>query len=198
MSASLAESALLQMNSHVFENVSNFAPPSFWQGRVPCVPNAGYGAFTDLVVFKTGFYSVQFFALRLISAISDAFVIMPGPAEKLEVIGLMSGCFLQENVLSPKLQFLVLDSLDNLANVSQFTVSMSILESQEHLVSFTGPVYHNLKFASSTSFCGHIRFWTLVEPISNGCQLTQRDMVVELQFISQPICVVSPCGPGKP
>jgi hypothetical protein len=103
--------ALLQMNSHVFENVSNFAPPSFWQGRLPCVPNAGCGAFTDLVVFKTGFYSVQFFALRLISAISDAFVIMSDPTENLEVIGLMSGCFLQEHVLSPKLQFLILDSL---------------------------------------------------------------------------------------
>jgi hypothetical protein len=114
----------------------------------------------------------------------------------------MSGCFLQEHVLSPKLQFLILDSLwleslDNLANVSQFTVFMSILESQELLDSCTDPVYHNLKFASSTSFWGHIRFWTSVETISNGCQLTQRDMVVELQFISKPICVVSPCGPGK-
>jgi hypothetical protein len=143
------------------------------------------------VIFRSGFFALRLSA-NVLDSTSNPFIIVPGSARMLHVSGIESGCFEQQSILSPQLQLLVTDSHGNPANISHFAVSARVLESQAPLASFTGFTYQNFKV--NRSFCGHILFDANLTQVV-GCNFYSSD--AQLQAVSKPLCVVSPCNPGE-
>jgi len=186
-------SSLLAGKLDSFQNASVFQ----WQGQFREAPVAGYGAYSDLVIFKSGWFAVRFSAVALEPAISEVFNVIPGPAKQLLVLGFESGCFFQEHVLSPQIQIGILDLFGNIMEITRLMVNASVLASRTYIVSFTRSKYQDFQLPENTTFCGRILFETTVQTNPNAFASTTNNTEEKLEYVSQPLCVVSSCGPGQ-
>ena len=154
--------------------------------------------YSDLVISKSGWLAVRFTAVSLESAISEAFRIVPGPASQLEVLGLESGCFFQGRILSPRIQIMLLDLYQNIAEITHFpTVLASVLGTKTNLASFTRADNRDFQLPSNVIFCGYVHFETTLETNPNACNASAKNIEKTLQIDSPPLCVVSMCEPGQ-